>query len=457
MIDVYPRYAELLARRGGSLPTPADRRAAVPALQRRRPARPAGLAQARLDRSALSRRRRARPGAGREGARLLRGRQGSCCERGARAAERGHSRVPGRGGARADRDVGVAVLPPDSAAAVRHRHLPAHASRFARCRGSGSCTPRMRSSSSSGPLAYHERLFGRRPVGLWPSEGSVSDAMVPLVAARRLRVDGHRRADPGADARTRRSRATATDTSSSPSGSTRRTRSAPAARAVACAFRDHVLSDLIGFTYAGWARRRGGRRLRRRVWPKRAGGIASAPAGERRSSRSSSTARTPGSTSRAAAGRSCARSTGGCPSHPELRTVTMAEACAGAPATSSRESFPGPGSTRTSTSGSVTPTTSGPGVSWPTRGRRWTGPRTWTPPPSSRGARGDPDRRRQRLVLVVRRRPLVGARPRVRRPVPPASAERLPAAPEAGARRALRQQHLDGERPSALRPSRRRS
>ena len=31
-------------------------------------------------------------------------------------------------------------------------------------------------------VSYHERLFGRRPVGLWPSEGSVSDAMVPLVA-----------------------------------------------------------------------------------------------------------------------------------------------------------------------------------------------------------------------------------------------------------------------------------
>src|SRR6187401_3485050 len=29
-------------------------------------------------------------------------------------------------------------------------------------------------------VAYHERLFGRRPAGLWPSEGSVSDAMVPL-------------------------------------------------------------------------------------------------------------------------------------------------------------------------------------------------------------------------------------------------------------------------------------
>src|SRR5262245_9548992 len=31
-------------------------------------------------------------------------------------------------------------------------------------------------------VGTHERLFGAKPVGLWPSEGSVSDAMVPLVA-----------------------------------------------------------------------------------------------------------------------------------------------------------------------------------------------------------------------------------------------------------------------------------
>ena len=31
--------------------------------------------------------------------------------------------------------------------------------------------------------ACHKRLFGRRPIGLWPSEGSVSDAIVPIVAA----------------------------------------------------------------------------------------------------------------------------------------------------------------------------------------------------------------------------------------------------------------------------------
>src|SRR5438105_15119629 len=29
MIDIYPRYAELLARRGGTVPAPADRRAAA--------------------------------------------------------------------------------------------------------------------------------------------------------------------------------------------------------------------------------------------------------------------------------------------------------------------------------------------------------------------------------------------------------------------------------------------
>ena len=78
---------------------------------------------------------------------------------------------------------------------------------------------------------------------------------------------------------------------------------------VACLFRDHALSDLIGFTYSGWARRRRRRRLRR---PPGRGRPAVTPigrAGERRVIPSSSTARTPGSTSRAAAGRSCARST----------------------------------------------------------------------------------------------------------------------------------------------------
>ena len=103
-------------------------------------------------------------------------------------------------------------------------------------------------------VACHERLFGRRPVGLWPSEGSVSDAMVPLVARAGFRWmatdesilastlgiflprDGHGHLDEPERLY------------------------APylvggqgAADGVACAFRDHALSDLIGFVYSNWA------------------------------------------------------------------------------------------------------------------------------------------------------------------------------------------------------------
>ena len=100
-------------------------------------------------------------------------------------------------------------------------------------------------------VANHERLFGHRPTGLWPSEGSVSDDMVPLVAgagfkwmatdelvlARTLGVefsrDSHAQVgQPELLYVPREVRA--------------------GGASVSCAFRDHVLSDLIGFTYAGW-------------------------------------------------------------------------------------------------------------------------------------------------------------------------------------------------------------
>jgi alpha-amylase/alpha-mannosidase (GH57 family) len=101
-------------------------------------------------------------------------------------------------------------------------------------------------------VACHERLFGVRPAGLWPSEGSVSDAMVPLVAqagfawmatdelilARTLGTTFTRDADGHLD-QPHRLYAPYVVT-------------AGGAR-VACAFRDHSLSDRIGFSYAGWA------------------------------------------------------------------------------------------------------------------------------------------------------------------------------------------------------------
>jgi alpha-amylase/alpha-mannosidase (GH57 family) len=100
-------------------------------------------------------------------------------------------------------------------------------------------------------VSCHERLFGDRPRGLWPSEGSVSDAVVDLAAdagfewmatdelilSRTLGIgwgrDGAAQVDrPDVLYRPYRARAGSRD--------------------VACAFRDHTLSDLIGFTYAGW-------------------------------------------------------------------------------------------------------------------------------------------------------------------------------------------------------------
>jgi alpha-amylase/alpha-mannosidase (GH57 family) len=100
--------------------------------------------------------------------------------------------------------------------------------------------------------ACHERLFGRRPVGLWPSEGSVSEAMVPLVAragfewmatdelilARTLGITFNRDASTQVDQAQRLYAPY---------------RLAAGDRHVAVAFRDHALSDMIGFQYASWA------------------------------------------------------------------------------------------------------------------------------------------------------------------------------------------------------------
>jgi alpha-amylase/alpha-mannosidase (GH57 family) len=100
--------------------------------------------------------------------------------------------------------------------------------------------------------ALHERLFGHRPLGLWPSEGSVSDAMVPLVAdagfrwmatdetilARSLGMSFDRSGDGHVDQPERLYQAYAVAGGHHP---------------IACGFRDHALSDLIGFTYASWS------------------------------------------------------------------------------------------------------------------------------------------------------------------------------------------------------------
>jgi alpha-amylase/alpha-mannosidase (GH57 family) len=99
--------------------------------------------------------------------------------------------------------------------------------------------------------ALHERLFGRRPTGLWPSEGSVSDAMIPLAAQSGF---GWIATDELILARTlnvtlpRDGRGNLED----PEPLYTPYIVAAAGAKIRCAFRDHVLSDLIGFSYAGW-------------------------------------------------------------------------------------------------------------------------------------------------------------------------------------------------------------
>jgi alpha-amylase/alpha-mannosidase (GH57 family) len=99
--------------------------------------------------------------------------------------------------------------------------------------------------------ACHERLFGARPSGLWPSEGSVSDAVVPLAAQAGFRWMA---TDEMILARTLGT--TFARDSRGQLDQPQRLYTPYVVQAggatIGCVFRDHALSDLIGFTYAGW-------------------------------------------------------------------------------------------------------------------------------------------------------------------------------------------------------------
>jgi alpha-amylase/alpha-mannosidase (GH57 family) len=100
-------------------------------------------------------------------------------------------------------------------------------------------------------VTLHERLFGRRPVGLWPSEGSVSDDIVPLVARAGFTWMA---TDELILSRTRSMtfERDAHGHLQQPEHLYAPFRITVGGASVACVFRDHALSDLIGFTYAGW-------------------------------------------------------------------------------------------------------------------------------------------------------------------------------------------------------------
>ena len=218
----------------------------------RRPARPAGVAEARLGRSRSARRRSARAAAGGEGARVRRARQGEP----ASARTRGHTpggaglpcgRVPGHG-----RAVDLAVLPSDPAAAVRFggapRRPPDGAAAGAAVPPSGGRGAAARSGRSTRTGAGSVRP--RSASG--PRRASVSDLAATEIARAGLRWMA---SDEEILVR-----------SSSPEPLTPGSRCRPQALATAAGevrvlFRDHALSDLVGFTYQGLDRRGRGRRL----------------------------------------------------------------------------------------------------------------------------------------------------------------------------------------------------
>jgi alpha-amylase/alpha-mannosidase (GH57 family) len=250
MIDVYPRYAELLARRGGMAPTPADRRAAVarfgvddlrdlqvwhklawidPLYLDHDPRVQALVAKGR--------------GFTEEDKAVLREVElellNKVIPEYRDAVARGQIEVAASPFYHpilpllCDSDVYLRTHPESRMPRQRFRHPEDAALQLDRA------------------AAYHERLFGHRPVGLWPSEGSVSDEMVPLAEAAGFRWMA---TDELILARTlgitfsRDGRGHVEQ----PERLYAPYRVRAGGSSIACMFRDHVLSDLIGFTYSSW-------------------------------------------------------------------------------------------------------------------------------------------------------------------------------------------------------------
>ncbi len=97
----------------------------------------------------------------------------------------------------------------------------------------------------------YQRAFGRRPRGMWPSEGSVSEQIIPLatrLGVKWIATDEEILFRSLRSTRQRIPRAVSKDTSAL----YRPYRMDVDDTRVFIVFRDHTLSDLIGFVYSGW-------------------------------------------------------------------------------------------------------------------------------------------------------------------------------------------------------------
>ncbi|MFQ5329703.1 MAG: hypothetical protein ACE5D4_06930, partial [Thermodesulfobacteriota bacterium] len=98
---------------------------------------------------------------------------------------------------------------------------------------------------------YHRKLFGRAPTGMWPSEGSVSEEALSIIASNGIKwvatdeeileATTGKRVERGGDGHLR-----------NPEFLYRPYSRKEGAREIAILFRDHHLSDRIGFVYQHW-------------------------------------------------------------------------------------------------------------------------------------------------------------------------------------------------------------
>ena len=97
--------------------------------------------------------------------------------------------------------------------------------------------------------AYHERVFGQKPAGLWPSEGSVSDQALAIAAEEGFRWFG---TDEGVLGRTLNVGffRDASGLAANADRLYRPWRLRPDGKEIVGLFRDHHISDLIGFVYS---------------------------------------------------------------------------------------------------------------------------------------------------------------------------------------------------------------
>jgi hypothetical protein len=100
-------------------------------------------------------------------------------------------------------------------------------------------------------MAYHEKLFGSRATGMWPSEGSVAEEIVPLLADAGIQWIG---SDEGVLARSLGIHIDRdfAGVMKNPEVLYKPYRVGKGDKRLSIVFRDHTLSDLVGFVYSKW-------------------------------------------------------------------------------------------------------------------------------------------------------------------------------------------------------------